>query len=90
MGTYPKTALAAAGAILISQRTDDFIVDIRDRERGGERGSWWHCCCLRQPFRRALTARGTSIRMTIDKDRSISIVDKVRNASNDQFAHGMK
>jgi hypothetical protein len=40
--THAEAALATAGAILISQRTDDFIIDIRHGERRGEGGSWWH------------------------------------------------
>lgn len=34
---FPDTSLAAAGVILIIERTDDLIIDVRDREARRER-----------------------------------------------------
>ena len=40
--THSETALATAGAILVAQGTDDFIVGLRHREGRGLRGARRH------------------------------------------------
>lgn len=55
MLTHPKASLAAGGAVMVLQRTDNLVLRVRHRERTRERIARRHLCRREQDVKKSFS-----------------------------------